>query len=376
MITRRLAIGVALVANGIFLGRFVWIAWPFQPLSNDFAYPWLAARLLGADPSGIYDPVAFSRAMTETLPAMPVGRYALAYPPPWPLLLAPLGGLTVNGAFWAWMAVTAALFAAMLAGAGCPRRFALAAALVSPAFALNLWFGQNGLLFGGLIGGVLLAAPKRPALAGAALGLVTLKPHLAVAVAAILLIGGCWRVLGAAAMTALGLALLSLLVQGPAPWLAYLANLASAVDLASPSLQGPSVRGSVYWTLNAAGVGSILAASAQTVAALLAAAWAGLLWRRKVAHGLKVATACAALPLILPRFGTYDLAFADIGAVALAVAAKGRRDWLWAALALWMLPQLAQLGAVMGVQVAAPLCAVVLGVGWGDWKCLRLLRYN
>ncbi len=67
----------------------------------------------------------------------------------------------------------------------------------------------------------LLNLERRPVLAGAILGLLSYKPHVAAAVYAALLIGRYWRALGAAIAVALALAAASLVALGPDPWLAF-----------------------------------------------------------------------------------------------------------------------------------------------------------
>src|SRR5262249_23047072 len=161
-------------------------------------YFWLAARLAWQGAAGqVYDIDAFTRSMRQLLPYMPVGQYAFAYPPPFLLLVLPLGALSLPAAFLAWIAASLAAFAASLY-AIFPRRAVLLAAVLAPGFTLNLWFGQTGLLCGALIGLAFALAPARPWLAGVALGLLVLKPHLAAAVAVVFLFGGRWATLAGA----------------------------------------------------------------------------------------------------------------------------------------------------------------------------------
>ncbi len=355
----RAVAGLVVAANALFLLRYVAEAWPFAAIGNDFTYTWVAARLAWAgQAAAAYDVAGFTRIVHALLPAMPAGEYSLAYPPPILLLLAPLGALSLPGAFFAYMLGSAALFAAAL-WAVCPRRAVLAAAVLAPGVALNLWFGQNGLLFGGLLGLALAWARTRPRLAGVALGMLALKPHLAVALGLVLLLGRRWTVLAVAAATVAALGLLSVAVFGAAVWGQYLAGFGRAVDLSSPVLQGLSVRGSVYWTLRVAGLASAPALAVQGAAAAIAAVLAGRSWRRGDPPAVALAVSAAALPLILPRLGTYDLAYFAVAAAALAAAAGGRRRPLGLALGFWLAPQLVQAAAVDDVQIL-PAVAVAL----------------
>ena len=359
--SRRTAIALLsaiLAANGVFLLRYLL---PLgSPIGSDFTYFWLGARLAwNGDPVGVYDVAGFTAAMREALPYMPEGQYGFAYPPTYLLLLVPLGALPLGKAFQVWLAVSGAAFAAALF-ALCPRRAVLLLALLAPGFALNLWFGQNGLLFGACVAAALAMAGRRPSLAGVALGLLTLKPHLGAALALVFLFTRQWRVLAVAALTAAAAIALSAAAFGAAIWPHYRTALASAADLSSPIAQGVSVRGSVYWTLLTLGASQAVAAIGQVAAAVLGLAAAVWAWRRPLAIELRLAVVIVALLMILPRFGNYDLACLDIAAVALLGTAHGRRGFLGLALAFWMLPQVVQMASVYNVQIAAPAAALLL----------------
>jgi hypothetical protein len=359
---RRAVVALVVAANAVVLLRYLWGLWPFAALDDDFTYIWVAARLAWAGHAAqAYDVAGFTRTLRALLPYMPAGEYSLAYPPPYLLLAAPLGALPLTGAFFAWLAGSLAVFAAAL-WAVWPRRLVLVAAVLAPGFALNLWFGQNGLLFGGLIGLALAWNGRRPRSAGVALGLLALKPHLALALGLVLLVGRRWTVLAVAAATAVAAIGLSAALFGPDIWRVFLAGFGRAADLSSPVLQGVSVRGSVYWTLRTVGAAPAVALAAQAVTALVAALLAGRSWRRGDPPAVAVAVSAAALALILPRLGTYDLAFFAIAAAALAGAAAGRRATLGLALGFWLAPQVVQAGAVHDLQIL-PVVAVLLLIG-------------
>ena len=98
--------------------------------------------------------------------------------------------------------------------------------LLAPGVAVNLFFGQNGILSTILLGGGVLLLRSRPVLGGMLLGLMAYKPQLALLIPFALLAGREWRALAAAILSQLGLMLLSLLVLGVEPWLAFLYKLA------------------------------------------------------------------------------------------------------------------------------------------------------
>src|SRR5205814_7022046 len=93
--------------------------------------------------------------------------------------------------------------------------------LLAPGAAVNLFFGQNGILSTVLLGGGVLLLGSRPILAGVLLGLLAYKPQLAVLAPFALLAGREWRALAAAILSQIALGLLSLLVLGAEPWFAF-----------------------------------------------------------------------------------------------------------------------------------------------------------
>lgn len=122
------------------------------------------------------------------------------YPPQFDLLLAPLAFLPGWAAYFVFTAVTlAAYLMALRAVAG--NNFAQVLVVVFPAIAIAIACGQNGLLTGALIGLICINAERRPVLAGLALGVMVIKPHLAIAAGAYMLLTRRWpTVLTAAAV--------------------------------------------------------------------------------------------------------------------------------------------------------------------------------
>ena len=144
------------------------------------------------------------------------------YPPQGALLLAPLGLLPYP---LAAALVLAGLGAAMLAFGtrlfGDARGGNALLLLSAPAlFALLL--GQVAPLFGILLVGAVLLAPRRPVLAGLLLAVLTAKPQYGLLVPLFLLARGRWRVIAAAAGGTAALCLLSACVFGTEAWAAWL----------------------------------------------------------------------------------------------------------------------------------------------------------
>jgi len=88
-------------------------------------------------------------------------------------------------------------------------------ALGSPAALWNFTAGQNGFLTAALIGGALVLMQRRPWLAGVCLGLLSYKPQFGLLFPVALVAAAQWRVIGAGAFTAAGMAVLSLIFSAP-----------------------------------------------------------------------------------------------------------------------------------------------------------------
>ena len=105
--------------------------------------------------------------------------FAWHYPPTFLLAVLPFGLLAYPAALAAFTSAEPALwYGAWCAGSRADRR-ALDRRAAAPAGLINLLDGQNGFLTASLAGFALLCCAA-PGLAGVLIGLVAIKPHLAV----------------------------------------------------------------------------------------------------------------------------------------------------------------------------------------------------
>ena len=220
---RLYAIGGALVWLAV-VGKTMWAlshAHAGDVFGEDFVSFWAAARLvLAGHPADAYVPVLHRLA---ELPVLSRSYEAFYYPPAYLLLCAPLALLPYFGALAAFQVASGVAFLGTVLRI-LRRRWAIVAALAFPAVPLNIVPGQNGFLTAAIIGSGLVLLDRRPALAGAILGLMVIKPHLALAVPIALLASRRWRSLAWAAASALGLLALSYLLFGHACWANFLAH--------------------------------------------------------------------------------------------------------------------------------------------------------
>lgn len=175
----------------------LWSSWPvIGPVEpRDFTIFWLAGKLaLAGQPELAYNREAFA-AFAEV--STGIKRAIAPYPPHMFLLFAPLALLKLTPAFIVWNIACAAFFA--WAARPFVRGVPLLLAVLTPAACISLALGQTGLLVGALW---LLAFRGR----SAAVGLLTLKPHLGFLSVLTLRSRRHWIVATAVAVIGLGLA--------------------------------------------------------------------------------------------------------------------------------------------------------------------------
>lgn len=152
--------------------------------TGDFAVFWSAGRLaVEGHPGAAYYPNALN-AVYKLLAhgASATGMAIWAYPPPFFAVVTGLAllPLWLGAIFFHVTSATLMAFTARWAAGMTWRRVALAFA--SPAAMVCIFCGQNGMLTGAIMVAGLSLAERNPALSGALLGLMVLKPQLALLV--------------------------------------------------------------------------------------------------------------------------------------------------------------------------------------------------
>ncbi|MBU7580116.1 MAG: DUF2029 domain-containing protein [Porphyrobacter sp.] len=184
---------------------------------SDFQAFWSAAHIL-ADRG----PVAvFDLDLQEQVQAEAGFGEMIAYvnPPPFLLTIFWLGVLPFGAAWIAW---TGATFAVWFGAMHRAYRGDLTLPLLAfPASYLAAAHAQNGFLTGALLAGAVLALRRSPWLCGILLGMLIIKPHLALLAPFWLLARGEWKAIAGGVIGAAGMIALSLVFYGPQSWLAY-----------------------------------------------------------------------------------------------------------------------------------------------------------
>jgi hypothetical protein len=303
-----LALGYAVLLAGSVLQGF-WLVDPDgRPIVNDFAALWSAGRLaLDGTPALAWDAAAAKHVVVAATGRPFPDHYPMFYPPPFLLLAVPFALLPLLPAMLAWLAVTAPLYLltirAIVGGwAG------VLVALGFPAALWNVTATQNGFLTAALLGGALVALPRRPVLAGCLFGLMTYKPQFGLLIPLVLVVGGHWRTIGAAAGTAVALAAASWLAFGTAPWLAFVEAMPAARETFLVLGLGNWWKlQSMFGLVRALGGGEALAWTLHAGLGLIVAVGVCRLWRSRAPHGLKAAALATAALLVTPYVYIYDM---------------------------------------------------------------------
>ncbi|MFL6725387.1 MAG: glycosyltransferase family 87 protein [Sphingomicrobium sp.] len=167
----------ALWAFGVFAVPLLLVrGWPTNLADRDFAGVWAAGKLaIAGHGAQAFDVDALRATAKKLAGTAPTIKITYPYPPQALFIAVPLALLPLIVAFWAWQAISLAVFY-FAARPYLPPRFPSWLAILTPAALINIIFGQVGLFFGALW----LFAFSGSAIASAALGL---KPHLGVLVA-------------------------------------------------------------------------------------------------------------------------------------------------------------------------------------------------
>lgn len=272
-----------------------------------------------------------------------------AYPLQFDLIVVVLALLPVGVAYFLLSAGGLAAYLAVLRALS-GARFAETVIATAPGLILTVYGGQNGLLTGTLAGLFAMAALRGRAVAGVPLGLMVIKPHLALGLGVLVLAQARWRVLAVAVLTAVFSGGVATLAFGPDIWMDFMRGLQATGTL----LQGGVFQSfrliSVYGALRAPGVGAGASLAAQGVVALAAVVLIAAIARSRLGPRSALGIAALCTLAISPYAYDYDLPIFGI-AVAL------------------LLPDL--LARLRGVGAVALLLLTWAATGWSVWLILR-----
>lgn len=315
-------------------------------LLHDFAFFWGGSRLFWLGQlKTVFDPVQFDGWLAGMVAPGSMQPFATwSYPPTMLLAVLPFGLLPLSIAYLSWLLTTFTGLATTIVRTLRPRDTAWIV-LASPAALYCLKLGQNGALTATLLIAAVWLVDRRPVMAGAVIGALAIKPHLAIILPFALAAGGYWRTFFAAAGTAAALVAATLPLFGLSAWIGFLHGTMPAMDaqlLHNYGIAPQYAMPTVFVTLQGWGASTRMAAIGQGVSSLLIILLVSWAWRRPDAdHHWRNALTCAA-PLLATPFGYVYDAIPAMLAVALLAQAGLRAGLTWperfAAGALWIWP--------------------------------------
>jgi hypothetical protein len=297
---------------------FVQGSWIIDPngqlIATDFVNVWASGRqVLDGAVGAVYETLAHKQAEAAAVGHSFEGEYPWIYPPTFLFVAALLACLPFLWAYVSWVALTFVTYLLAIRSIIGNRTGGLFACAY-PGILSNLLVGQNGFLSAALIGAALLLLASRPVLAGSLIGLLSFKPHLGILFPVVLVAGGHWRAIAAAAATTGLLFAASWAIFGIESWQAFLQSVPEAPRVALSEGRADLTKIQSIFAVTRLLGGSIgLAWTVQLLFAAFVSAGLLVIWRSKISFAVKAAAFVTASLLVIPYLFLYDL-------VVLAVA--------------------------------------------------------
>ncbi len=312
---------------------------PHNMIVSDQTVFWTAAQMaISGHAAEAYIPDQLHKAMALIAPDIK-GAYGWFYPPTFYLLILPLGLLPYWGAYGCFMIVSVTAYVAVFRkiAIGKTAMWLLAA---FPGIWINLLTGQNGLLTAALAGAALLSLERKGIQAGILIGLLVVKPHLALFFPVALIAHKAWRILIISVLTALLYMSISVLYLGPDSLDAWQHSLDIARTIMENGKTSPMMP-TIFSFMRLLGAAPLISYAVHGLVSIWAATIVWIVWRSEVTCPLKAASLMTATMLASPYLFEYDLAWLGL---PIAWIAKISIESTWtpgdreALLAAWILP--------------------------------------
>jgi hypothetical protein len=311
-----------LVTLGIAALRFAYVDFiSKEPFITDFNAFYLAGKLaLERKLAVAYDFQQMNQAQLDFYGIE--GFLPWSYPPPFDLIVALLAIPPIGVASFLFSGFSLLSYLHLLDQvAGGSRR--LIRFILLPTLLLNLTVGQNGLLTGMLLCSFCGLTLKRSPWAGIPLGLMIIKPHLAVGFVLFLLLARNGPTLRLAALTAGCFAGVSTWLLGPDVWFEFAHGIRESASFLKagvyPLFRMTSFFANIYTlTDNLA-----LSQAIQAISIALATVWIFLIYWLKLSAREQLGMVALTSPFFSPYFYDYDLPIIGIGIALLYPAMTG-----------------------------------------------------
>lgn len=307
------AMAAIIVAKSFWFGR--WGGWASRELADFDAFHIVAQRVWIGDLEQVYHFETLLKMQAAVAGAAP-SFMPWTYPPQYGLLIAPFAFLPVGVGYLLFTASTLAFYIATLRALA-RDHFAHVLVVLFPALSVTIGCGQNGFLTAGLIGLICLNIERRPLLAGIALGVMVIKPHLVIAVSVCLLAMRSWVALAAAAAVVLASSLVCTILFGWQIWTAWFGAIRESTSYLEQGLYPLFRMISAYAALSTTGFSPKVAFWGQVVVAALALLavmlTVFLVATRGFSQRFLLGTATIVSAMISPYAYDYDLSMLGVG---------------------------------------------------------------
>ncbi|CAB3746460.1 hypothetical protein B7G54_37660 [Burkholderia puraquae] len=361
-----LTIGVLFMSILVRVGAHSTDPGMFRPGSGFMVF-WSASHLmLHGSPWQIYDVPTFSRALADLFPT--AARYAFLpwlYPPAYLLAVAPLALLPHAIGYPLFVALGIVLLGVStwrvsgLAATPGAKRVGWLALLACPGVLVTATYGQNAMLTAACAALAVYFVDRRPMLAGFFIGLLSVKPQLALLFPFVLIAARAWRAFAwaaafATAFTVLGIATggiesLHLFTQNAGALRSLIIEHGVPFWFASPT---------PFAAFRLAGLPPALAYAGQAGIAAIAIAAACFVWHRHRDARLRGAVLVIATLAVNPYLWHYELSWLCIP-IACMIALGSQDGWLRGEQSvvaiLWALPLYEFLNPWMHLPQVGPL---------------------
>lgn len=279
--------------------------------------------------AALYDMNAQAAVVARRVPEAEGIRYLPLYPPQVSLLFIPLAHLPYAGALALWWIVSVVLYLGSCYGVWliCPhlRKYRGTVAVLGlgfPAFFHLIAWGQTSALALSCFAAAFACLRKQRAFwAGVLLGLLVLKPQLAIASAVVLLSLGAWRVVAGAVVGTVTELSIGILYYGLDPfftWIHTLWNVRHVADALEPRpYQTHCLR--TFWSMLVPW--SSVSLGLYAITALVVLVWTIQVWRRSSDWAPRFSLLLLSTVLVSPHLTVYDLVILTPAFLLLA-------DWL------------------------------------------------
>ena len=292
-----------------------------RPLGTDFMAFHVAGTIaLEEGGAAAYDPARQYAEHQDVLASEAPSYWPFLYPPSFLIIAMGLAALPYLAGWLLWMGSTLAIYAGAMQRLQ-PGGFALLLALAFPPVYTNFLHGQNGFLIAAFFA---LAASAfssgRLLLAGALLGLISIKPQYGLLVPVALAAAGQWRAFAAAAITVSVLIVLPSGMFGLNVWPAFFETMSLARhDIVEAGAIGFEKIQSAFAQARILGLPTGAAYALQALVVIALAATLFRLWRGAASNSVKFAALIIASVAATPYAVDYDLV---VLAPAIALLAK------------------------------------------------------